>query len=227
MRKLCLSLVLMMLSITLCYGQNLSNVRTKAVKGTVALTFDDGPSPIYTPQVLDILKKNNIKATFFVMGWSAKKYPQLIHRMLAEGHAVANHTMSHKMLTKLSANRLRYEVVQSRNNIAAVVGSPPVCLRPPYGASNSRVREFIRSQDMIPVSMGFNSFDYENRGTQKLINWVVKNAHSGQVILLHDGYKGRAQTVKALPEIIAGIRKKGLGFSAICYPQGSTRQASQ
>lgn len=200
------------------FAKPLSQVRWKALPGTVALTFDDGPSPIYTPQVLAILKRHHIKATFFVMGWSAKKYPKLIQQIIADGNAVANHTMSHKKLPYLSAKKLAFEVVKSRDLIAKAAGKAPVCLRPPYGMGNKRVGAFIRSKGMIMVPMGFNSFDYKNRGVKKLTNWVVKNARSGQVILLHDGYKARSQTVKALPGIIKGIRAKGLGFSAICYP---------
>ena len=217
MRKLLVLLILMTLTLSVT-AKPLSQVRWKPLPGTVALTFDDGPSPVYTPQVLKILKQNHVKATFFVMGWAAKKHPKLIHKMIAEGHAVANHTISHKMLTKLSPKKLHYEVATSRDYIASVVGKPPVCLRPPYGVSNTRVRKYIRSQHMIPVPMGFNSFDYKRPGVAKMTHWVVSNAHAGQVILLHDGYKARQQTVAALPGIIKGIRKKGLGFSAICYP---------
>src|SRR5580765_6669100 len=77
-------------------------VRTKPLPGTVTLTFDDGPSPVFTPQILAILKKYNIKATFFMVGASAKKYPELVRAVLADGHAVGNHTWTHPMLTKIS-----------------------------------------------------------------------------------------------------------------------------
>jgi len=194
-------------------------IRTTPLPGTVALTFDDGPNPNFTPKVLAILRANNIHATFFVMGWAAQKWPHLIKDMLKEGNVVANHTNTHKMLTRLSAKQLRYEVKTSRDMIAAVTGYAPVCLRPPFGVGNKRVAHYIRSHDMIMVPMGFNSFDYKRRGVNRLVNWVVSNAHAGQVILLHDGQKGKQQTVQALPRIIAGIRHKGLGFSVICEPR--------
>lgn len=197
---------------------DLSKVRDKPLPGTVSLTFDDGPSPIYTPQVLKILKKYKIKATFFVMGWAAKKYPNLIKQMVADGHAVAIHTNSHPMLTKLSNKQLYKEVEDPRDVVKSIIGKAPVCLRPPYGVSNARVRSYIRARGLIPVAMGFNSFDYKSPGVAKLTSWVVKNARAGRVFLLHDGYKHRQQTVDALPGIIEGIKKKGLGFSAICYP---------
>lgn len=199
-------------------AKSLEKVRTTPLPGTVALTFDDGPSPKYTPQVLAILKKYHVKATFFVMGWAAKKYPKLIREMIADGHAVASHTNSHPNLTRISKRQLLYEVVMPRDAIKSVTGKAPVCLRPPFGAGNKRVAAFIRAHGMIMVSMGFNSFDYKRPGVKKLVKWVVSNAKSGRVFLLHDGYKARQQTVNALPAIIEGIKKKGLGFSAICYP---------
>jgi peptidoglycan-N-acetylglucosamine deacetylase len=197
---------------------NLDKVRTTPLPGTVTLTFDDGPSPVFTPKVLAILKKYHVKATFFVMGWAAKKYPKLLRQMIADGNAVASHTDSHPKLTKISQRQLLHEVVMPRDAIKAVIGKAPVCLRPPFGIGNKRVAAFIRKHGMIMVPMGFNSFDYKRPGVKKLVSWVVSNAKAGRVILLHDGYKARQQTVKALPAIIEGIRKKGLGFSAICYP---------
>jgi len=211
-------LTLFVFSVASVNAKTLDQVQWRAKPGTVALTFDDGPNPKYTPQILKILKDNHIHATFFVMGWSAYKYPNLIKQIVAQGHAVANHSMSHPKLTRLSTKRLHAEVVKPAEIIDKIIGKRPVCLRPPFGMGNARVDVYIRKQGMIMVPMGFNSFDYQRRGVQKLTNWVVKNAHSGMVILLHDGPKYREQTVKALPGIIKGIRNKGLSFSVICRP---------
>jgi peptidoglycan-N-acetylglucosamine deacetylase len=214
MRSIIFSVLLLILSPILFAAKD--TVRTLPVPGTVALTFDDGPSPIYTPQVLAILKKYSIKATFFVVGASAKKYPELLRQIVADGHAINNHSWSHPKLTKLSDAALHKEIVGTRDIIEEATGKKPACLRYPFGLSNEHVRQTIRNAGMVPVPMGFNSFDYENRGTDKLVRWVLQNVHSGQVILLHDGYNARAQTVAALPRIIEGIKEKGLGFSEIC-----------
>ncbi len=192
-----------------------NHVKTLPDAGTVALTFDDGPSP-YTPQVLAILKKYNIKATFFLVGANAKKYPEYVKEIYAAGHNVDSHSYTHPMLTKISNTSLQNEVARPSEVIEKIIGVRPRCLRYPFGASNAHVREVIAANGMQPVPMGFNSFDYERPGTQKIIDWVLKNAHSRQVILMHDGYDKREQTVAALPAIIEGIKKKGLGFSAIC-----------
>ena len=217
MRKLLVLILSLSITIT-AFAKPLSEVRWKAKPGTVALTFDDGPNPTYTPQILRILKDNNIKATFFVMGWAAKKYPKLMREIVANGNAVASHSWSHPKLTKISQRQLYKEVVRPKKSIKAAIGKNPVCLRPPFGMGNKRVGRFIREHGMIMVPMGFNSFDYTRPGYKKIVSQVVNNARSGQVFLLHDGPKRREQTVKALPLIIKGIRAKGLGFSAICYP---------
>jgi len=193
--------------------KTLSKIRTIASPGTVALTFDDGPSPIYTAQVLAILDKYHVKATFFLLGVNAKEYPDLVKKLADDGQVIANHSQNHHMLTKLNDAKLESEIVTPQVIINEIIGKKPVCLRYPYGASNAKVQAAIRDQGIEPVSMGFNSFDYERRGVEKMTQWVLKNAYSGQVFLFHDKFE---QTVEALPQIIEGIQKKGLGFSQIC-----------
>jgi peptidoglycan/xylan/chitin deacetylase (PgdA/CDA1 family) len=193
-----------------------NQIHKVAEKGTVALTFDDGPTEVYTPQILAILKKYNIKATFFMVGNNAKNHPDIVKQILADGHAINSHSLSHPMLTKISDAQLHREVEEPQVIIYKIIGQKPNCLRYPFGASNQHVRDVIRSQGIVPVAMGYNSFDYERPGVDKIVNWVLKNAYSGQVILMHDGFNKREQTVAALPRIIEGIQKKGLGFSQIC-----------
>lgn len=198
------------------WAANASIIAIHPVDNTVALTFDDGPSPIYTPQILAILKKYQIKATFFMVGSNARKYPELVKSVFEQGHAVASHSMTHPKLTHLSEAKLRYEIAEPSKIINQIIGKKPACLRYPFGMSNQHVRAMIHAQGMEPVPMGFNSFDYERPGTKKIIDWVLKNIHSKQIILLHDGYDKRDQTVAALPAIIEGIQKRKLGFSTIC-----------
>lgn len=193
-----------------------TDIRKDPLPGTVALTFDDGPNPTFTPEILAILKKYNIKATFFVVGTNAQKYPDLIKQIHDQGHVVANHTLTHPMLTKLSDAALQKEVEQPAEIIDKIIGMRPKCLRYPFGASNQHVREVISAHQQVPVAMGFNSYDYKRPGTEKIVSWVLKNVYSKQIILMHDGYDKREQTVAALPQIIDGVKKKGLGFSTIC-----------
>ncbi|MBA3661469.1 MAG: polysaccharide deacetylase family protein [Gammaproteobacteria bacterium] len=191
-------------------------IRTQPLPGTVALTFDDGPAVEYTEQILAILKKYNIKATFFVVGANAQSHPELVKAIYEQGHVVASHSQTHPMLTKIKESQLQNEIVAPMRIVDNIIGTKPKCLRYPFGASNEHVRAEIRAHGMQPVAMGFNSFDYERPGVEKITSWVIKNAYARQVILMHDGYNKREQTVAALPVIIEGIKKKGLGFSTIC-----------
>lgn len=194
----------------------LPDTNTKPNKGTVALTFDDGPAVPYTQQILDILDRYDIKATFFIVGANAKTHPEVLKAIHNRGHVIAQHSMTHPMLTRISATRLEKEITGPQVVVEHILDISPKCLRYPFGMSNKRVRAAIAAHGIHPVDMGFNSFDYKRKGVQTLASWVIKNARDGQVILLHDGYKRREQTVKALPLIIEGIKKKGLGFSTIC-----------
>jgi peptidoglycan/xylan/chitin deacetylase (PgdA/CDA1 family) len=210
----CIFLIAFLFSSTAFSAEN--HIRTVAEKGTVALTFDDGPSDIYTPQILAVLKKYHIKATFFMVGMNAKKYPEMVKLVLADGHAINSHSLTHPMLTKLNNVALHKEIAEPQVIINNIIGKKPICLRYPFGASNEHVRAAIRAEGIVPVPMGWNSFDYDRPGVDKIVNGVLQNAHSGQVFLLHDGFNKREQTVAALPRIIEGIQKKGLGFSQIC-----------
>lgn len=215
LKKLLIFFVLCTFSIT-AFAVDIDTQRKTVKKGTVALTFDDGPTEKYTPQILAILKKYDIKATFFMVGMNAKNHPDMVRAVLEAGHAINNHSLTHPMLTKLSDAELLKEVSMPQTIIANITGKKPVCLRYPFGASNQHVRDVIRAQNMTPTPMGFNSFDYDRPGVDKIVSWVLKNTYSGQIFLFHDGFDKREQTVAALPQIIEGIKKKGLGFSQIC-----------
>jgi peptidoglycan/xylan/chitin deacetylase (PgdA/CDA1 family) len=215
-RKVFLSLLLSLFACSTLADGTENGIHKYAAKGTVALTFDDGPTEKYTPQILAILKKYDIKATFFMVGMNAEHHPDMVKRVLADGHAVNNHSQTHPMLTKLNNQQLEVEVLEPKQIIYKITGHNTACLRYPFGASNSHVREVIRQNGMVPLAMGFNSFDYNRPGVDKIVSWVLANAHSGQVFLFHDGFDKREQTVAALPLIIEGLKKKGYGFSQIC-----------
>lgn len=198
-------------------------------KGTVALTFDDGPNPDFTLKYLAVLKKYNVRATFFVVGMQAEKYPDVIKQLFAAGMAIASHSQTHPDLTKISAAQLQIEISQPAEIIANITGKKPLCLRYPFGASNQHVIDVIRAHDIVPGPMGWNAYDYKLPGVDKIVNQVLNNLQSGTIIIMHDGFAGldRQQTLEALPLIIEGIQKKGLGFSVICDNNLETTTASR
>ncbi len=139
-----------------------STIRTKPIKGTVALTFDDGPSPIYTPQILAILKKNIFTQLFSWLAPTPKNIRKL-QMVQADGHAIASHTLTHPKLTHLSDAGLRHEVLTTQTILTKITGTPPACLRPPFGMANAHVREFIRAQGIVPVPWGGTHLIMKNR----------------------------------------------------------------
>ena len=195
---------------------DINQIKIQPRPGTVALTFDDGPTPEYTPKILEILDRYHIKATFFVMGGRAKKYPELIKAIQAQGHVIANHTMWHPKLTQVPQHKLYFQIVEPNKIIETITGKTPVCLRPPFGISNERVRNYIRDNHMQVVMWDLNTFDYQKQPVDQLIRWTLTQTKPGYDVLMHDGSGNSFQTVKALPAIIEGLKQRGMGFDVIC-----------
>lgn len=196
--------------------KNPSNTVVAPTKPNVALTFDDGPDPAYTRPILNILDKYGIKATFFMIGEEAERFPELVKEIKAHGHSIANHSMTHPMLTRLSAVRLSYEINQPNVIIKKITGDVPHCLRPPYGAHNRRVDAAANEQGLTIMMWDISPSDYERPPTERLANYVIRRAHPGDIILMHDGGGNRSHTVAALPEIIEALQKRGMGFERLC-----------
>ena len=182
---------------------------------TVALTFDDGPNPRYTPQILKILSQNHIHATFFVTANYATQHPNIIQAILAQGSALGNHTYNHYDLSTLSRKQLQHEIYQSSRELAHVCGFIPRCFRPPYLVSNAKIKALVKRNYLILLN-GQSSDDYLRLGAKQLTRRVLSHSRARHVLIFHDGPRQREQTVSALPAIIHGLRAKGLGFSTIC-----------
>ncbi len=178
----------------------------------VALTFDDGPWPGQTDKILDILKKNNIHATFFMLGRQARKSPQLVRRAAAEGNAVGSHSQSHAQLTKLKPPAIRKEIAGGVSAVGAATGVRPVWFRPPYGATNAAVRKAARAVKVNIALWEIDTLDWTRPGAHTIYRNAVRSTKPGQIVLMHDGGGDRAQTIKALPTIIDDLRSKGFTF---------------
>jgi peptidoglycan-N-acetylglucosamine deacetylase len=177
--------------------------------GRVALTFDDGPHATYTRQVLDVLAARDATATFFPIGTLVAARPSLVARMAADGHLVANHTYQHERLTSLSDAGIRSTADRTTSAVRQA-GAPPLRLvRPPYGATDRRVRDALSAGGYGHILWTVDPQDWRNIGASTIRSRVLADLHPNAVILLHDGAANADQTVAALPGIIDGIRSRG------------------
>jgi peptidoglycan/xylan/chitin deacetylase (PgdA/CDA1 family) len=169
-------------------------------KKLIALTFDDGPHASLTPRLLDILKKNNAKATFFMLGSRVKYYPAVVQRAYSEGHQIASHTYNHKDLTTLSAGNLRAEIDGTANAIEQIIGIKPTALRPPYGAFNNAVRTYANAPIIL---WSVDPLDWKYRNAGVVYNNVIGAARDGSIVLMHDIHQ---TSVEAAARIIPKLQ---------------------
>lgn len=189
--------------------------RSRPSAGAVALTFDDGPHPIQTPQVLDILGRYNVKATFFVTGWNARTYPDLLRDIIARGHSVQNHTYNHGHLPSWSSTYVAQELQSMNDVITEITGTTPRCYRPPFGDTSARVRAVAEGLGLTEVMWDFSGADWLDVSVSAIVRLSLR-AEGGDVVLLHDGGGYRGDTIRALPYIIEGFQEKGLTFETLC-----------
>ncbi len=179
----------------------------------VALTFDDGPHPEYTPKLLDILRNQGVRATFYVIGRNVDTYPEIARRIVSEGHEIANHTWSHPALTSIGAARLRQEIEKTTDAIQRVTGRRPTNMRPPYGAVNDRVRQaMFRDYGMDVIMWSCDPLDWKRPGADVVRRRLVEGATPGGILLAHDIHPG---TIEAMPGTIQELKAKGYGFATV------------
>jgi peptidoglycan/xylan/chitin deacetylase (PgdA/CDA1 family) len=184
--------------------------------GVVYLTFDDGPTPAYTPRVLGLLARYRARATFFVVGRSAVAWPGLVRREFAAGHGVGNHTFTHAPLPGLGGRRLEREVGGTSRAIRRATGAPPRCLRPPYGAIDAASARRVGAFGLRVVTWSLDSNDWRGLPAGAIAGRVLGRVRSGDVVLMHDGGGNRAQTVAALGTVLASLSARGFRFAALC-----------
>ncbi|MBH8562436.1 polysaccharide deacetylase family protein [Nostoc sp. CENA67] len=195
-------------------GAIIESAKLSQGQKVIALTFDDGPWPESTAQILDILKENNIKGTFFVVGQNVKHYPDLVKRVIAEGHIIGNHTWHH-WYHYMNPQAAAYEIDNTTNLIYQTTGVKTNLFRPPGGIMHNGVAAYARNSKYAIIMWSSDSVDYSRPPVPKLINNVFRQARPGGIVLMHDGGGNRAKTVQALPEIIAGFRNQGYSFVTI------------
>ena len=175
----------------------------------IALTFDDGPHPYYTEQLLDGLEKRGVKATFFVTGEHAKLHPEIISRMSEEGHVIGNHTYSHIKLNKNNREKFKEELVATNEVIKEITGEGVSYVRPPYGIWDKKLEKEL---SMIPVMWTVDPLDWCSDNADCITQKVLEKAKENDIILMHDYYKS---SVTAALAVIDELQEKGYVFVTV------------
>ncbi|MCE5168838.1 polysaccharide deacetylase family protein [Paenibacillus profundus] len=179
----------------------------------ISLTFDDVPDNHFTPQVLDVLNQYGVKATFFVVGNRAEKYPEIVQRMVNEGHVIGNHSYDHANLPKLSDESFRHQVTRTEDIVRGITGQQMRYIRPPYGNISEEQIKWLASQDMLIVNWNVDSLDWKGLTPEQIEANVMSHLTSGAIVLQHAaGGEGGdlSGTVKALPLIIEQLNQQGI-----------------
>ncbi|HEY9602086.1 MAG TPA: polysaccharide deacetylase family protein [Allocoleopsis sp.] len=196
-------------------GKTIYQAKLTNPEKVIALTFDDGPWQKTTRQVLDILKQNNIKATFFWVGSSLEKNPQIAQQVVAEGHAIGNHTWHH-WYHHLNEKAAAKEIEDTAQLIYKTTGVKTSLFRPPGGFLKNGVAAYAKQQNYAVVMWSVTAADTDWKAQPSaFVKNVLRGAKPGSIVLMHDGGGDHSKTVKALPEIISGLRQMGYRFVTI------------
>lgn len=197
-------------------GKIVSRANLSHEQKAIALTFDDGPWPNTTPSVLDILKENHIKATFFVIGQNLKRFPSIAKQIVVDGNAIGNHTWHHwrGQMDELTAAN---EIETTSALIYKTTGVKTLLFRPPNGYLYNGLADYARQRKQVVVMWSIDSGDWRNHGisVDKLVNHVLERARPGAIVLMHDGGGNRSLTVQALPQIIQKLTEQGYKFVTV------------
>jgi len=179
----------------------------------IALTFDDGPHPVNTPRLLDMLRERNVKATFYVVGTNARAYPEILRRIITEGHEIGSHTITHGNITKMSDNQIREEMRGGIEIITSATGVPPRTFRPPYGAITSAQKSWIRAEFGTPsILWSVDPEDWKKPGSSVVASRLVAGAAPGGILLVHDIH---APSIDAMPSALDQLLAKGFQFITV------------
>ena len=183
----------------------------------VSLTFDDGPNPDATPPILDALAENDVKATFFILGAHAERWPELVRRVVSEGHQIGNHGYFHRKLHLKSPFYVKRDITLGKRAIERAGGSTPRFFRAPHGFRSPWVTAIARSLGERTIGWSLGVWDSDCPGVKAIVDRTLEGARPGSIILLHDGdgYNAngdRMQTARAVPQIIARLRDTGFEF---------------
>ncbi|MFS0723881.1 polysaccharide deacetylase family protein [Paenibacillus sp. 1P07SE] len=184
----------------------------------VALTFDDAPDDIFTPLVLDALREAGVQATFFVVGERVEKYPEVMRRLVREGHIVGNHSYNHANLPRLSESEFRSQITRTDELIRQYTGYVPSYIRPPYGNINEPQLQWLAAQQRKVVNWNVDSLDWKDLPAEEVVDNILSAVKPGAIILQHSGGGVGADltgTAEAIPTVVARLKEQGYSFATI------------
>jgi peptidoglycan-N-acetylglucosamine deacetylase len=197
--------------------------RLRGEEPAVALTFDDGPNPEATPAILDALGAEGIRATFFVLGRHAERWPEIVARAAREGHVIGNHGYHHRKLTWRSPTYVRADITLGTEAIERAGAQRPTLFRAPHGHRNPWVTPIARAAGQRTVGWSLGVWDTSLPGARVIADRVMRGTRAGSIVLLHDGdgydpSGDRMQTATAMPTILRGLRERGFSFATVGSP---------
>jgi peptidoglycan/xylan/chitin deacetylase (PgdA/CDA1 family) len=193
-------------------ARQVHDVLLAAPQNAVALTIDDGPDPLWTPQMLDLLHRTGVRATFSLIGAQAHAYPGLVKRILAEGHGVTNHSMTHPQpFSRGNSTTIRRQITDAQSAITDAGGVAPKLFRAPGGDWSAAVFSAVQDLQMVPLGWDIDPRDWSRPGTGSVTTRLLA-ARAGDILLCHDGGGNRAQTIESLSTVLPVLKSRGLQF---------------
>ncbi len=211
-------------------GALLGKVLWRGNRRGVALTFDDGPDPVYTPKVSEILERFQAKATFFVIGKHLKEHGDLVASLSRAGHVVGNHSFHHfRTMSFLSSKKIRHEILECQREVEKWAGYRPRFYRQPAGFRNPQIFGILKELGMDMVGWQVRAFDTQLRDPQAIARKILEKIKPGGVILLHDGSdseqnRDRTPTLEALPVILQGLKDRRMEFLTLDELFGTNKE---
>jgi peptidoglycan-N-acetylglucosamine deacetylase len=176
----------------------------------VAITFDDGPNPVYTPQVLEIFSEAKGKATFFMIGEQMKSHPEVVKQVRDQGHEIGNHTFTHPKLSQLSEQDCLKEVEDTEILIEKMAGRKPVVFRPPYLDYNRDTVSLLQKKKYPMIgALNLEAQDWEQPGVEHILEKSREAVKNGSILIFHDGYGDRSQTIEAVRMLVSELTSQG------------------